>query len=297
MSILIDSKTKVIVQGITGQHGSFHAEQMLQYGTNVVSGVTPGKGGQTFKAKIDKWDKEIPVFDSVKEAQEFSAAAFSILFVPARFALGAAMESLKENLNIVIITEQIPVHEAMLIMKEAEKRGLTVIGPNCPGIITPGECKIGIMPGHIFKRGKIGVLSRSGTLTYEIVQQMSEHGFGQSTVIGVGGDMVRGTSFVHGLKMFENDDETDAVVLIGEIGGEAEERAAEYIKENVKKPVLAYIAGKTAPKEKMMGHAGAIIIGNRGTFEVKKSAFEKVGVKVATFPSDVPLFLAELFTG
>lgn len=297
MSILIDSKTKVIVQGITGQHGSFHAQMMMEYGTNIVAGVTPGKGGKSFKAKIDKWEKEIPVFDSVKEAKDYADADFSILFVPAKFAYDAAMESLKENLNIVIITEQIPVHDAMMIMKEAGKRNLVVIGPNCPGIITPGECKIGIMPGNIFQKGKIGVLSRSGTLTYEIVRQMSEHGFGQSTVIGLGGDMVRGINFVDGLKMFEKDDETDAVVLLGEIGGDEEERAAEFIGGKFSKPVVAYVAGKTAPKEKRMGHAGAIIMGNKGTFEIKKKAFEKVGVKVAIFPSDVPLFLAELLTG
>lgn len=286
MSILIDSKTKVIVQGITGKHGSFHTRLMMQYGTNIIAGVTPGKGGQ-------KFDGGIPVFNTVKEALKIGKADFSIIFVPAKHAMDAAMESLKENLNIVIITEMLPVHDAIRIMKEAAARDLTVIGPNCPGIITPDECKIGIMPAGIFKKGEIGVLSRSGTLTYEIIHIMSSKGFGQTTVVGVGGDMVKGMSFIEGLQMFENDEKTKAVVIIGEIGGDAEQRAASYIKENISKPVVAYIAGKTAPKEKRMGHAGAIIMGESGTYDNKKLTFEKCGIKVATFPKDITELLSK----
>jgi succinyl-CoA synthetase alpha subunit len=279
MSILINSETKVIVQGITGHHGSFHTERMLKYGTKVIAGVTPGKGGQRVHG--------LTVFESVKQAQEQENADFSIIFVPAAFALDAAMESLSENLNLVLITEGIPVFDAMKISLEARKRDLIVIGPNCPGIITPGECKIGIMPGQFFKKGKVGVLSRSGTLTYQISKNLLDAGMGQSTVIGIGGDMVNGFGFIEGLERMEKDPETEVIVLIGEIGGDAEERAAEYIMENVTKPVVAYIAGRTAPEGKTMGHAGAIISGGTGTFNTKIEALKNAGVKVAELPSEV----------
>lgn len=278
--MLLDATTRVIVQGITGHHGSFHTKLMVEYGTRIVAGVTPGKGGQSVEG--------VPVYDTVKDACSKHDPEWSILFVPAQFALDAAMEALEENLHLVIITEHIPVHDVLKIVDEAHTRDRMVIGPNCPGLITPGESKLGIMPGNIFKPGSLGVLSRSGTLTYEIVAHLSEAGIGQSTVIGVGGDMVNGLNFVEGLELFARDDATDRILLIGEIGGDAEERAAAYIREHVHKPVAAYIAGRTAPPGKTMGHAGAIIAGGKGTFASKKSALEDAGVKVAALPHDVP---------
>ncbi len=289
MAILINKNTRVIVQGITGTQGSFHAGLMNVYGTDIVAGVTPGKGGNFISAG----GKDIPVFDTVKEAVKAHPADFSIIFVPAKNAAAAADEAIAADLNLVIITEHVPVLDAMFIMRSAAKKNLTVIGPNCPGIISPGECKIGIMPGHIFKKGGIGVISRSGTLTYEIVKQLSDAGYGQSTVIGIGGDMVTGYGFNEGLSDFENDPMTKAIVMIGEIGGENEEHAATYIKGHIKKPVIAYIAGRVAPKGKTMGHAGAIIYGKSGTFDSKLNALKDAGVKIAELPWDVPRIVSE----
>ncbi len=279
MAIFIDENTKAIVQGITGNQGSFHTKLMKDYGTKIVAGVTPGKAGKEIEG--------IPVFDSVKDALVKFEADISIIFVPAKFAKVAALEALDNNLNIIIITEHIPVHDSMKIMALAEKKKKFVIGPNCPGIISPGKCKLGIMPDHIFKEGSIGVISRSGTLTYELVNELSNAGFGQSTVIGIGGDSVIGTHFIDCLKRFENDSQTSKVVLVGEIGGNMEEKTAEYLKNNFSKPVIAYIAGRTAPEGKRMGHAGAIIQGNTGTAKSKIKAFKSAGVEVAELPSQI----------
>ncbi|MBU4502731.1 MAG: succinate--CoA ligase subunit alpha [Nanoarchaeota archaeon] len=278
MAIIIDENTKCIVQGLTGKQGSFHTKQMKEYGTKIVSGVTPGKKGEKVEG--------IPVFNTIKEALEHEKAEISVMFVPPKFAKDAAFEALENDLHLVIITEHIPVHDAMEIMALAKKKNKIVIGPNCPGIISPGKSKLGIMPNHIFKEGKIGVISRSGTLTYEIVNELTNSGFGQSTVIGIGGDPIIGLDFIEGLKKFEKDDDTKAVILIGEIGGNMEEKTAEFLKD-YPKPVIAYIAGRTAPKGKTMGHAGAIIQGNAGTAEQKIKAFEKSGIKVAELPSEI----------
>ncbi|MEA3430124.1 MAG: succinate--CoA ligase subunit alpha [Nanoarchaeota archaeon] len=283
MSILINKDTKLIVQGITGKQGRFHTSLMKKYGTNIVAGVTPGKVGENVEG--------IPVFNSIKDALKEYEADFSVLFVPARFAKDAAIEAMSNNLNVIIITENIPVHDAIKVMKFAKENNKIVIGPNCPGLITPDECKIGIMPGHIFKKGKIGVVSKSGTLTYEIVNDLTKAGLGQSTAIGIGGDPVIGFDFIKALNLFEKDENTEKIVLIGEIGGDMEERAAAFIKVNVTKPVVAYIGGRTAPKGKKMGHAGAVISGNTGTAESKIKAFNEVGVKVAEIPSQVIEFL------
>ena len=259
--IILDENTKCIVQGITGKQGSFHTEQMLKYKTNLVAGVTPGKGGQEVLG--------VPVFDSIEEAKEKTGANASIIFVPAPFAKDAAFESIKHLDLVIIITEHIPIHDSMEIMAYAKENGVTVIGPNTPGVISPKVGKLGIMPTHIFKEGDVGVISRSGTLTYEIASQLTRAEIGQSTCVGIGGDPVIGTPYIEVLEMFENDPETKEIVLIGEIGGTAEESAAEYIKENVTKPVVAYIAGISAPPGKRMGHAGAIIAGNSGTVKWK----------------------------
>ncbi len=297
MSILIDKNTRVIVQGMTGRHGSFHTRLMCEYGTRVVAGVTPGKGGRPFftDENADKKSPAIPVYDTVKETLKNHPADYSIIFVPAAHALSAATEALDAGLNIVMITESVPVHDSIKIARLASQKKLTFIGPNCPGIITPGECKIGIMPGEIFIKGRTGVVSRSGTLTYEIVQQMTRKNIGQSTVVGVGGDMINGLSPVECIKLFNEDNNTDSIVLIGEIGGDAEEKAAEYLIESgCKKPLIAYIAGRTAPKEKKMGHAGAIIFGNSGTYENKIAALKNANVKIANFPGEVSEFLSRL---
>lgn len=280
MSILLNEKTRVIVQGITGRHGSFHALQMTEYGTNIVAGVTPGKGGSTVKCGA----KKIPVYDSVKDALKEYQADYSIIFVPALHALAASVEALESNLNIVIITEHIPVHDVVKIVTIARDRNLIAIGPNCPGIIAPGKSKIGIMPGDIFKPGNVGILSRSGTLTYEVVKNLSDNGVGQSTVVGIGGDMVKGFDFIDGLKLLNEDSETESIFIIGEIGGDDEERAASYIGEHIRKPVFAYIAGQTAPEGKTMGHAGAIIMGNSGTYLSKINSLKNSGVTVVRFP-------------
>ena len=284
--IILDENTKCLVQGITGKQGSFHTEQMLKYKTNIVAGVTPGKGGQEIFG--------VPVFDSIEEAKEKTDVNASIIFVPAPFAKDAAFESIDHLDLVIIITEHIPVHDTMEIMAYAKQKGVTVIGPNTPGVISPKVGKLGIMPTHIFSEGKVGVISRSGTLTYEIASQLTRSGIGQSTCVGIGGDPVIGTPYIEVLEMFENDPETDEIVLIGEIGGTAEEAAAEYIKENVSKPVVAYIAGISAPPGKRMGHAGAIIAGNSGTAKSKMAALEAAGVKVAEKPSDIVSYIKEI---
>ena len=284
--IILDENTKCLVQGITGKQGSFHTEQMLKYKTNIVAGVTPGKGGQEIFG--------VPVFDSIEEAKEKTDVNASIIFVPAPFAKDAAFESIDHLDLVIIITEHIPVHDTMEIMAYAKQKGVTVIGPNTPGVISPKVGKLGIMPTHIFSEGKVGVISRSGTLTYEIASQLTRAGIGQSTCIGIGGDPVIGTPYIEVLEMFENDPETDEIVLIGEIGGTAEEAAAECIKENVSKPVVAYIAGISAPPGKRMGHAGAIIAGNSGTAKSKMAALEAAGVKVAEKPSDIVSYIKEI---
>ncbi|MFH1638615.1 MAG: succinate--CoA ligase subunit alpha [Candidatus Woesearchaeota archaeon] len=281
MMILIDKDTKVIVQGLTGKQGSFHAGKMKEYGTQVVAGVTPRKGG----TKVDG----IPVYNSIKEALEKHEASWSIIFVPAKFAKEAALEAIENGLNIVLITEGVPVHDSIKIVQEA--KSLTVIGPNCPGMISPGASKLGIMPGHVFKKGKVGVISRSGTLTYEIVEELTKAGIGQSTVVGVGGDPVLGSSFIDLLELFERDKDTEKVVIIGEIGGDMEEKTADFIKENFSKPVVAYIAGTTAPEGKKMGHAGAVISGSSGTAAAKIKKLKEAGVKVARLPSEVAKLL------
>lgn len=277
--ILLDNDTKCLVQGITGKQGSFHTKQMLEYNTNIVAGVTPGKGGQDFSG--------VPIFNSIEEAKENEDINSSIIFVPAPFAKDAAFESIKNLDLVVIITEHIPVHDSMEIMEYAKRNNTTVIGPNTPGIITPGVGKLGIMPTHIFSKGNVGIMSRSGTLTYEIASQLTNAGIGQSTCLGIGGDPVIGTDYIEILKKFEEDDDTDAIVLIGEIGGSAEERAADFIKDNISKPVVSYIAGRTAPKGKRMGHAGAIIDGEMGTAKTKTAKFEECGVHVAIKPSQI----------
>ena len=287
MAILVNKNTRVLVQGITGRDGSFHTKLMLEYGTNIVAGVTPGKGGSDYLG--------IPIFDTVKEAVKKTSPNTSIIFVPPQFAVDAIYEAADNGISlIVVITEGIPIHDMVKVKNYLDRKGVRLIGPNCPGVITPNECKVGIMPSHIFRRGKIGVVSRSGTLTYEIVNQLTINGFGQSTAIGIGGDPIIGSKFVDILKLFNEDNETEAVVLIGEIGGTDEQDAAEYIKKEFKKPVVAFIAGRTAPPERRMGHAGAIIAGSEGTAEEKIRAFESAGVKVASLPEEVPKFLKNL---
>ena len=278
MTILIDKKTKIIVQGATGHQGSFHTKLMKEYGTNIIAGVTPKKGGQEVHG--------IPVFNTVKEAQDDNPADYSILFVPARFAKSAAFEALDNGLNLVIISEGIPIHDSIGIMNKAKENALTVIGPNTPGIISINECKVGIMPSHIFKKGKVGIISRSGTLTYEIVNELSKNNLGQSTVLGIGGDPVIGIDFMGALKLFEEDHRTDKIVVIGEIGGDLEERTAKFLKD-YSKYVVVYIAGRTAPPDKRMGHAGAIISAGIGTAKSKIDKFMSVGIKVAQLPSEV----------
>jgi succinyl-CoA synthetase alpha subunit len=287
MSILIDSETRVLVQGITGHDGSFHAGSMLAYGTKIVSGVTPGRGGQVING--------IPVFNTVNEARDQTRPDCSIIFVPARFATAAIREAADTGIALIVcITEGIPVLEMLETYHYVRERGLRLIGPNCPGLITPEGSKVGIMPARIHKAGGIGVISRSGTLTYEIVYNLTQNGLGQSTCIGIGGDPVVGTGFIELLELFERDDGTDAVVLVGEIGGDDEERAAEYIAGRMEKPVVGFISGKTAPPGKRMGHAGAIISGGRGTADAKVKAFQEAGVPVADRPDEVPRLIREL---
>jgi len=290
MSILVNKNTKVIVQGFTGKEGSFHAEQCLAYGTQIVGGVTPGKGGSEHLGK--------PVFDTVKDAVNKTGATVSMIFVPPAFVADAVMEAADSGIELaVIITEGAPVKDMMYAKAYATKRGMKTIGPNCPGIITSEECKIGIMPGMIFKKGNIGLISKSGTLTYEASNQVVKEGYGISTAVGIGGDPIIGMSYKELLALFEADPETHAIVMIGEIGGTLEIEAAEFIKSHITKPVVAFIAGQTAPKGKRMGHAGAIISGAEGTAEQKMSALSAAGVSVVVSPADIGKKVTELIKG
>jgi succinyl-CoA synthetase alpha subunit len=286
MSILVDKKTRLVVQGITGGEGTFHTAQMLEYGTNVVAGVTPGKGGTEYQPEGFK--RAVPVFNTVSDAVQKAKANVSVIFVPAAFAADAVLEAADAGVALVVcITEGIPAKDMVRVYDRLKATGTRLIGPNCPGIITPGQCKIGIMPGFIHKPGRIGLISRSGTLTYEAVKQLVDVGLGQSTAIGIGGDPVIGTRFVDALALFNEDKDTDAVVMIGEIGGTAEEEAAAFIKKNMTKPVVGFIAGSTAPPGRRMGHAGAIIAGGHGTAAEKKAAMRKAGVHVCESPADL----------
>lgn len=290
MAILLDAQTRVLVQGITGRDGSFHTKQMLEYGTSVVAGVTPGKKGQELEG--------VPVFNTVQEAVDATAANCAIIFVPPRFATDAVMEAADAGIPLIIcITEGVPVQEMIPVYEYVQKKGARLIGPNCPGLISPGACKVGIMPGHIHQPGKIGVISRSGTLTYEVVYQLTQAGMGQSTCVGIGGDPIIGTKYVDLLELYEADPDTEAIVLIGEIGGNDEEIAAEYIAKHVSKPVISFISGRTAPPGKRMGHAGAIISGSSGTAEAKVDALNAAGVPVAETPAQVVVLLKQKLAG
>ena len=291
MAIFIDENTRVLVQGITGRDGSFHARQMMEYGTQIVGGVTPGKGGQTFEGPDGK---TVPIFDTMDKAVAETGATASVIYVPPAFAADAIIEAAASDLELVVaITEGIPVADMIRVKRYLECRRTRLVGPNCPGVITPGECKIGIMPGYIHKPGKIGVVSRSGTLTYEAVYQLTKLGLGQTTAVGISGDPVNGTNFVDVLRMFEEDPATEGVIMIGEIGGTAEEEAAEFVANEMSKPVAGFIAGTTAPPGKRMGHAGAIISGGRGTADAKISAMRDAGIVVASTPSDMGAAMVE----
>ncbi len=281
MSVIVDRTSRVLVQGITGKEGSFHARQMMEYGTNVVAGVTPGKGGQTF-------EDQVPVYNTVQEAVDKQQADVSVIFVPPAFAADAIYEAAGAGIETVVcISEGIPAQDMLKVYDYLQTTGTRLIGPNCPGVISPGKCKVGIMPGFIHNEGTVGIISRSGTLTYEAVDQVTREGLGQSTCIGIGGDPVIGTRFIDALKLFKDDNETELVVLIGEIGGTAEEEAAAWIKENFNKPVVAFIAGQTAPPGRRMGHAGAIISGGKGTAAEKMKALENAGITVCKSPAEI----------
>jgi len=287
MSILVNKDTKVLVQGITGREGAFHSQQMLAYGTKVVAGVTPGKGGE--------WacDGKIPVFDTCKSAVESTGANCALIYVPARFAVDAMFESADAGMPLLVcITEGVPVQDMMKVRNYLDQKNIRLIGPNCPGLLTPGEAKVGIIPGHIARPGTVGIVARSGTLTYEVIDAITKSGMGQSTCVGIGGDPINGTNFIDVLAMFEEDPHTDRVVLIGEIGGNDEEKAAEFIADHMTKPVVAFIAGQTAPPGKRMGHAGAIVEGSSGLASDKIRALELARVKVAKHPEQIPALLA-----
>jgi succinyl-CoA synthetase alpha subunit len=285
MSILVDSETRLLVQGLTGSEGRFHGLRNRAYGTNVVAGVTPGKGGQDVEG--------IPVFDAVRDAVEETGADTSLVFVPARFAAAAVQEAADAGIGtIVCITEHIPVHDMMRLYASLAERGVTLIGPNCPGVLSPGKANVGIIPAEVFREGRVGLVSRSGTLTYQIGYELAQLGLGNSTIVGIGGDPIVGSSFVDVLGRFEADPETEIVVLVGEIGGDEEEKAARFVGERMTKPVFAYIAGFSAPPGKTMGHAGAIISGSSGTAKAKKEALEAVGISVGTTPTEVAQLVA-----
>ena len=289
MSVLVDKSTRLVVQGITGKEGTFHTKQMVEYGTNVVAGVTPGKGGTKHEG--------IPVFNTVADAVKEAGANASVIYVPPPFAADAIMEAADAGLPLVVcITEGIPALDMVKVKEYLSDKETRLIGPNCPGIISPGKCKIGIMPGHIHREGRIGVVSRSGTLTYEAVGQLTALGLGQSTAIGIGGDPIVGTTHTDALALFQADDETDGIVMIGEIGGTAEEEAASFAKENVRKPIVAFIAGQTAPPGRRMGHAGAIIAGGKGTAAEKMKALEDAGINVVKSPADIGAAMRDMLS-
>jgi len=287
MTILINKDSKILVQGITGREGQFHTKIMLEYGSKIVAGVTPGKGGQEVHG--------VPVYDFISEAVEETEATTSILFIPARFVAEAVYEAIESNLNpIVVITEGIPIRDSIGFVNYARDNGILIIGPNCPGVISPKECKMGVMPSQVFRKGPVGIIARSGTLFYEIAATLTDAGIGQSTCVGIGGDPIIGSDFIEIVQRFQEDPETKAVVIIGEIGGDAEERLADYMQENEVKPIVAFIAGKTAPPGKRMGHAGAIISMGAGSAEGKINRLSEVGIQVADVPSDVAKILADI---
>jgi succinyl-CoA synthetase alpha subunit len=299
MSILVNKSTRVVVQGITGGEGTFHTQQMLNYGTKIVAGVTPGKGGTSYNGNEQyPFKKPVPVFNTVADAVKHEGADASVIFVPAAFAADAALEAAEAGVKLVVtITEGIPARDVIRVYEYLQRKGVRMIGPNCPGIISPGQCKIGIMPGFIHRPGTVGLISRSGTLTYEAVWQVTQLGLGQSTCIGIGGDPVIGTRFIDALRLFNEDDATEAVIMIGEIGGSAEEEAAAYVKKEFTKPVIGFIAGQTAPPGRRMGHAGAIISGGKGTAAEKMAAMKKAGIHVVESPAMIGEMVKKVLSG